>query len=96
MEKLFDLKLIDSTYSAEDAKEVIISLINDKIKFLGLKRLQIIEQQNGDTSHIDKRISELDAARTQLREKLDDSNTSENMLKITSNVQIEVLANELA
>jgi len=94
MEKLFELKLIDSTYTADDAKEVIITLINHKIQFLGLKKLQIIEQKGGDTSHIESRIAELDAARTELRTKIDSSEDKTQEFKISSNVNVQLLEKE--
>ncbi|MFT4982694.1 MAG: hypothetical protein ACI9UR_002570 [Bacteroidia bacterium] len=53
--------LIDNTYVAENAREVITSLISDKIKFLNIHMLSDQERFGTDVSHFEKRVKELEA-----------------------------------
>lgn len=61
-----DFALVDNTYSAENAREVITSLINDKIKFLNLQILSNHERFGTDITHLENRVSQLDADRRRL------------------------------
>lgn len=58
--------LIDNTYKAENAREVITSLINDKIKFLNIQMLSNQERFGSDVSHIQQRVKELEADRNRM------------------------------
>lgn len=57
--KEYQFDLVKSTYPAHDAKEVLLSLINDKIKFLNCKAFSLSERFGSVPSHLEKRISEL-------------------------------------
>jgi hypothetical protein len=58
--------LIDSTYPMEDAKEMLLSLLRDKIKFLNLHIFSLKERFGSDTSHYERRITELKAEKEKL------------------------------
>ena len=63
------LQLVDGEFTATEAFDVINNLINEKINFHKINRLQIFEQDHGaDTEHLSKRITELSAGREDLRE----------------------------
>jgi hypothetical protein len=68
--KNHQLKLIDSTYSVDEAKEVVQSLLNDKIKFLNQRIFSLQERFGSDTSAQEKRVRELKAELRQLIETL--------------------------
>ena len=53
------IKLIDNTYSTSEAQELLSALINDKIRFLNQKVFSLRERLGCDTSHLEKRITEL-------------------------------------
>lgn len=55
MEKIQDFKLVDSTYSPQEALTVLGSLIKDKIKFLNQEILSEQVRYGKDTSHMEKR-----------------------------------------
>ncbi len=57
--KTHQIRLIDSTYGADDAREVLGSLLNDKIKFLNHKIFSMQERYGSNTEHMNKRIEEL-------------------------------------
>ena len=68
----FEFSLIDNTYSAEDAREVITSLINDKIRFLNIQILSIHERFGIDVTHLEKRVTQLEQDRKRLMSMLAD------------------------
>ncbi len=68
----FEFSLIDNTYSAEDAREVITSLINDKIRFLNIQILSIHERFGFDVTHLEKRVTQLEQDRKRLMSMLAD------------------------
>ena len=65
----FQLKLIDNTYSNSEAFELLTALINDKIRFLKQKVFSIQERSADDTSHLEKRIAELQEDKEKLIQK---------------------------
>jgi hypothetical protein len=70
--KNHQIKLIDSTYPVHDARDVLFSLINDKIEFLNQKIFSLQERFGSDTSHLEKRVKSL---RAELQQLLDLLNT---------------------
>lgn len=68
--KELNFKLIDSTYSPEEAREALMSLIADKIYFLNQKRFSIHEQYSGDVSHLEKRVAQLQVIQEEYAQKL--------------------------
>ncbi len=57
--KTHKIRLIDSTYGADSAREVLNTLLNDKIKFLNHKIFSMEERFGADTDHMKNRIEEL-------------------------------------
>lgn len=88
--KSHNLKLIDSTYSAQDAKEVLISLVNDKIKFLHLQILSQGERFGCDTSHLEERAKALLIEKEQLMQLLSKLNDDGCEVEIKCDVAIKV------
>lgn len=52
-------KLIDSTYSPEDSREVLSRLVKDKVKFLTQEIFSMQVRYGTDTTHLENRKSEL-------------------------------------
>ena len=94
--KAHQLQLINSTYSANDAREVLFSLLNDKIKFLTYKIFSESERFGADTAHYEQRVqalrAEKDAICGALR-KLEDSSCE---VEIDCVVNIKVRETQLA
>jgi len=84
------LKLIDSTYSAKDAKEVLLSLINDKIRFLSQKIVSIEERFGGDTSHLEKRVQQLTQERSQLITLFEHHENEDHLVEVDCNVHFSI------
>ncbi|MFT6837446.1 MAG: hypothetical protein ACJAUO_002033 [Sediminicola sp.] len=54
------VQLVKGVFTPSEAYDVMISLINEKINFHNLQRLQLWEENNGfDTDQLDGRIKEL-------------------------------------
>lgn len=88
----YRFKLIDSTYTAEDAREVMLSLVNDKIKFLNLKVFSLKEMnRNIDTSHQENRIRQLKKEFIKLHESLESALEEGADIAIDCEVKFRVL-----
>lgn len=89
------VKLVDSTYPADKAREVIISLLNDKIRFINLQIFSLEERHNLDSEHLKERLRELAEERDQVAEILKAHSGKNTPVKINCDIQIEVLAGEM-
>ncbi|MEO9967947.1 MAG: hypothetical protein ABJF11_19300 [Reichenbachiella sp.] len=87
--KTHSIKVIDSTYSIDDAKEVILSLLNDKIRFLGAKKFSNTIRFGEEGTHLDKRIMQLTEEIENLKSLTDQINKDELDAKIDCNLNIE-------
>lgn len=83
------VKLIDSNYPEAKAREVILSLLNDKIRFINLQILSIEERENLDTGHLRNRLEELKAERDKICKVLDSAGTG--LVQVDCSIQFEVL-----
>ncbi len=63
-----NFKLVDSRYSPEQAKSVLLSIVQDKIRSIHQLCFGIEERESGDVSHFRRRVKEL----TQMREEIKD------------------------
>lgn len=90
MKNLENIKLINTTYEAKDAGEVIISLVSDKIKFLNLKKLQCLESGEGDISHYENRIVELNQVLDQIKSYIKEAEKEDVFLEVESIINLKV------
>lgn len=88
------IKLIDNTYSLEEGKELLMALINDKIKFLNLKVFSLTERFGSDTSKYEQRIVELREEKNQLQLKLKALENSDNMVEIDCHIHLKIKERE--
>lgn len=82
--------LINSTYSASNAKEVLTSLINDKIRFLNIQILSAQERFGENAAHLETRVKELVADRNRLIELLDRSAETNAEIEIVGSIDITI------
>lgn len=87
--------LIDSTYAPEQAREVLCSLLNDKIRFLNHQVLSTAERFGSDTSHLEKRLVEIKAQRDQLVNQLKNLSNEAYLLEIDCQINIKVTTPEM-
>lgn len=89
-----EIKLIDNTYSLEEGKELLVALINDKIKFLNMKVFSLQERFGSDTSKYEQRIAELKEEKNQLQLKLKALENSDSMVEIDCHIHLKVKERE--
>ena len=85
----FQIKLIDSTYSPEDAREVLCSLLNDKIKFIGGQIHSLYMRFGSNTEHLKSRIEKLEKDKAIIIEQLNALNKDTKLVKIFCNIELE-------
>lgn len=86
------IKLIDSTYPAKQAREVIMTLLNDKIRFLGVQILSIEERFGDNTEHMRQRIKELEHEKRELLRQLESLEDENTPLEIDCQIDLKVVA----
>lgn len=84
------IKLIDGEYSVSEAADVLFSVISDKIRFHNIQMLSIRERFDGDTSHSEERLAELNEAKDKIAEILQVAREQGAVLEIYSSIQIKL------
>lgn len=87
-------ELIKNTYPSIEAREVLVSLISDKIRFLNIKSWRIEEMHGADTSHLSKRIEELKETNRQIMELLERASKENLEVEIESKINIRLKEKE--
>jgi len=62
----YKVKLVENKYNIEDAKEVLFSLLNDKMKFLKLTMLSKMERFGSCPENLEIRLEELKVEKERL------------------------------
>ena len=89
-ENKHQFNLINSTYSVETAKEVLTSLINDKIRFLNVQILSAHERYGDNAAHLAKRVEELEQDRNRLIKTLSQAEQENAEIEINSSVNFTI------
>lgn len=63
-----DFKLVDSTYTPEEARNVLLSIIQDKIKSINRLCFSLEEREPCDLGHFRERIKQLTAMREEVKQ----------------------------
>lgn len=87
-----NLKLIDGTFSPQETKEVLVNLIDDKIRFHKCRIFSHEERFGSRDEYSDQRVMELQLARKELIERLDEM-PADAELNIDSTITINITAN---
>lgn len=80
--------LIEGNFTPADAAEVLLSLINDKIKFHTVQLLNLKDTNRIDYLNSESRIKELKVAKGRMTEIILDARTQGKQLKIHSTIEI--------
>ena len=83
-----EFALIDNTYSPEDARTVVTSLITDKIRFLNTEMLSINERFGTDIEHMKQRVRQLEADRKRMISILSDYMNEDMEIEISCEVKM--------
>jgi hypothetical protein len=90
MENNKEHKLIDGTFSAEDADRVLTTLLNYKIDYHNREDFSNHIRFNKDIEHSKKRIQELTETKEQIKELIQKSKSEDIKFVIKSNISIEL------
>ncbi len=94
--KKHQFNLIDNTYSVDEAKELLLALVNDKIKFLDMHMFSLNERFGTDTTHLVKRVKELKASRAELVDVLRKLENDQHSIDINCAVKLTINEVEVA
>lgn len=92
MEK--NIKLIDGTYSPNEAAEILYSVVNDKIKFHNIQINSAIERNAEDTFHSEKRLAELAFAKEKIAAMLEEARNAHAHLEISGMIEVKIKVKE--
>ena len=81
-------QLINNTYSASAAKEVLTSLIRDKIRFLNVQVLSNHERFGADVSHAAKRVEQLQAELEEMNKKFEEAIAGDYEVEVSCPINI--------
>jgi hypothetical protein len=85
-----EYKLVAGTFNIDNAKEVLMSLINSKINFHNKKMLNSIECKGERDEHSQNRIAELNESRDQILRLLKQADIGNQHIRINSTIHIEI------
>lgn len=84
-------KLIDGTFSPEDAKTVLLTLVNDKINYHKMEHFSHHERFGKDLKHSAKRIEELEKLSVELVQKLNSATEQNAQVKINGYIELQFI-----
>ena len=85
---LDEIQLIEGEFSAIEAADVLLSLINYKIKFHTVQLLNLTDANAPEYLKSEKRIAELKAAKNRVTQLILEARDSGKTLKIQGNINI--------
>jgi hypothetical protein len=83
--------LVDSTFTFDEAREVLMSLIQSKLTFHNLKNLRSYEQTGQANFTSEKRIQELEQMRSEILDLIMYARNTGQKLKIKSEINVELI-----
>ena len=84
-------KLIEGNFSTDEAKKVLMSVINSKINYHNLNAFSDFVRNNENESNTKTRVSELVASREGIIKIIEEAEAKEMKLNIKSNIIIELI-----
>lgn len=87
--ELTGLELIKGVYTTEEAREVLMSLISNKLRFHGIKNLQAYETTGREDPKSGKRIKELKQLRERLLTELQEAKDEGLNVELHANIDLK-------
>ncbi len=91
MSRSHEFSLIEELTDEKDSKEILLSLIQFKVRFHSLKHFSSSEMHGVEDSYSRKRVKDLDEIRNEVIEIIDKCSSSGKKIKIHSTIYIEEL-----
>ncbi len=86
------VQLIKGEFTTVQAREVLLSLLNQKINYHLIEKHQKWEKDhNCDMTQLNKRIKELEEEKLKVQELLSTGDSNEQKVKISGNIQISYI-----
>ena len=85
-----NITLVKGTFAPSEAADVLLTLINDKIKFHSIQVLNLIEGSEKDIAYSEERIKALKAAKADITEMVVEARNKDLVLEINSSIQIQM------
>lgn len=85
---LDEIQLIEGTFSPIEAADVLLSLINYKIKFHTVQLLNVTDKDELSHEKSEKRIAELKAAKNRVTQLILEARDTGQPIRIQGNIQI--------
>ncbi len=86
------IKFIDGTFNTEDASEILLAVLNDKINFHSSLLLSNTERLGVDASNSQLRIKELRADKERVVAMMKEAKESGALVKVGSTISIELIS----
>ncbi len=86
-----EYKLVKGTFDLDEAREVLMSLINSKINFHAKKNLSSRERFGTIDQDSEKRIEELNISREQILQLLKHADETKQKITIESSINLEII-----
>lgn len=87
-----NIKFIDGCFTAAEAADVLLSLLNDKIKFHTVKSLHLREGQSDSDCSSMERIRNLKEAKKRVEELVINAHKNGHQLEIDSTIKIKIIS----
>lgn len=84
-------KLLDGNFTISEARSVLFTLVNSKIKFHSTESFGIRIRTDGDTSYHENRIKQLEQTKIDIRKLLDYADTNKMSLHIDGDIEIKLI-----
>lgn len=95
LKKLQKFPLVNGKFAAEEARDLLMALIESKVAFHSIKNLQSFERSGETDTKSEKRIEELENMRKKMLEIVKQAKETEQQLEIDSMINI-AFANDSA
>ncbi|MBF02863.1 MAG: hypothetical protein CMP76_06165 [Flavobacterium sp.] len=95
MKEAIEFQLVKGTFNLEEAKEVLFSLLNSKIKYHQQQAFSISERNAGSITYSENRIEELNQAREKVIQFMNQQFEEGNSVQINGIISIKVMQNHV-
>ena len=82
--------LVEGTFRPSEAADVLLTLINDKIKFHSIQILNLREGSDKDIAYSEERIKSLKAVKAEITELVVQARNKDLVLEINSHIDIQM------
>ena len=90
MKKKETIELIKGSFTADEAREILLQMLNNKIKFHDLKNWSSMERFGKSDVFSEERLKSLKESRKKLEQLLAESISGEETITINSTIEINI------